>query len=101
MDQRFIYVGYVASAITSAQVVPQVWKTFKKKTVEGLSMIFIILLMLNSLSWIIYGIGFISIGENSYAFIMILPSIFSILCCLAEIIAFNLYGKKKTNLLLE
>ena len=29
MDQRFIYVGYVASAITSAQVVPQVWKTFK------------------------------------------------------------------------
>ena len=101
MDQSFIYVGYIASAVTASQILPQVWKTFRKKTVEGLSFLFILLLLINSLLWITYGVGFLLIDEKSNAFIVIVPSIITVLCSLAEILAFNIYNIKKTDLLLE
>ena len=101
MDQSFIYVGYIASAVTASQILPQVLETFRKKTVEGLSFLFILLLLVNSLLWITYGVGFLFIDEKSNAFIVIVPSIISVLCSLAEILAFKLYGKKKNDLLLE
>ncbi len=48
-------VGYMGTVTGTSFMVPQLYRTFKTKSVEDLSWAMICLLLVNSILWIIYG----------------------------------------------
>lgn len=48
-------IGYIAAIFLSVLFIPQVIKTYKSKDVKGLSLIFLILEVITSVLFIIYG----------------------------------------------
>ena len=51
-----ILIGYIGSGLITICLVPQVYTTYKTKTVEGLSISFLILQILSSICYVIYGL---------------------------------------------
>lgn len=51
-----IVIGFIASFTSTISLVPQIYKTYKTKSVEDLSLIMLINFFLCSISWVIYGI---------------------------------------------
>tara|TARA_Y100000590_G_C15707005_1_gene1009003 strand:- start:317 stop:673 length:357 start_codon:yes stop_codon:yes gene_type:complete len=49
-----VTIGYIGSILVTFCMLPQVYKTYKTKNVEGLSISFIILQILSSVCYIIY-----------------------------------------------
>lgn len=48
--------GFLAMVLSVGCLVPQIWKSYKDKSVEDLSLMMIILINLNTIIWVIYGI---------------------------------------------
>jgi len=49
-------VGFIAGTLTTAANVPQVWKTYKTRSGEGLSFRMLLSLALGLGMWVIYGV---------------------------------------------
>lgn len=49
-------IGLVAATLTTSAFVPQVYKTWKTKDVEGLSLVMYIVFFVGVVLWLIYGI---------------------------------------------
>lgn len=48
-------VGFLAGALTTAANLPQVWKTYREKSAEGLSFRMLLSLSVGLILWTIYG----------------------------------------------
>lgn len=55
LDQIEI-LGLIAAALTTSAFVPQVYKTWKTKSVEGLSLTMYLVFFVGIVLWLIYGI---------------------------------------------
>ena len=51
-----IFIWYIGAGLITVCLVPQVYTTYKTKTVEGLSLFFLILQILSSICYVIYGL---------------------------------------------
>jgi MtN3 and saliva related transmembrane protein len=51
-----IIIGFIASFTSTISLVPQIYKTYKTKSVKDLSLIMLINFFLCSISWVVYGI---------------------------------------------
>ena len=49
-------IGLTAAALTTAAFVPQVYKTWKSKSIEGLSLTMYLVFFTGIILWLIYGI---------------------------------------------
>jgi MtN3 and saliva related transmembrane protein len=49
------YVGFLAGLLTTAANVPQVWKTYRSRSAEGLSFRMLVILASGLALWITYG----------------------------------------------
>ena len=50
-------VGFLAGALTTGANIPQVWKTYKNRSAEGLSFRMLIALATGLLLWVVYGVA--------------------------------------------
>jgi MtN3 and saliva related transmembrane protein len=48
-------VGFLAGALTTAANLPQVWKTYRDKSAEGLSFRMLLILCMGLALWMVYG----------------------------------------------
>jgi MtN3 and saliva related transmembrane protein len=67
------YIGYLATFLTSVSYAPQVYKSWKSKSVGDLSIWTICILFSSTLAWLGYGIGVGSgpvIAANTIVFIL-------------------------------
>jgi MtN3 and saliva related transmembrane protein len=68
-------VGFIAGSMTTAANLPQVWKTYRNKSGEGLSFRMLLTLAIGLGLWIVYGIMSKSlpvIVTNAIVFLLIL-----------------------------
>jgi MtN3 and saliva related transmembrane protein len=68
-------VGFIAGSVTTAANLPQVWKTYRSKSGEGLSFRMLLALAIGLGLWIMYGIMIKSlplIATNAVVFLLIL-----------------------------
>ena len=56
MYERTTIVGFIAGLVTTAANLPQVWKTYRNKSGEGLSFRMLLVLAIGLGLWIVYGI---------------------------------------------
>jgi MtN3 and saliva related transmembrane protein len=56
MYERTTIVGFIAGFVTTATNLPQVWKTYRNKSGEGLSFRMLLTLAIGLGLWIVYGI---------------------------------------------
>ena len=56
MYERTTIVGFIAGLVTTAANLPQVWKTYRNKSGEGLSFRMLLTLAIGLALWIVYGI---------------------------------------------
>ena len=56
MYERTTIVGFMAGLVTTAANLPQVWKTYRNKSGEGLSFRMLLTLAIGLGLWIVYGI---------------------------------------------
>ena len=55
MDNLTMAIGFVAGILTATANVPQVWKTYKTKSGEGVSFRMLLILALGLALWVVYG----------------------------------------------
>lgn len=79
-------IGVIAAILTTSGFVPQVVKTFKSKSVEGISLSMFSVLFAGTIFWLVYGILIRS-------FSIILANIFSSIFILALIVMRIMYKK--------
>lgn len=82
MIPPYTYFGYIGSSILSVLLWPQVYTTFKTKNVEGLSGIFLILNIIATSFWILYGIGFIVADDVGNGIIIMVSNCSLLACCI-------------------
>jgi len=56
MIDKFEIIGFIAAILTTSAFVPQVYKTWKTKSVENLSLATYIVFFIGIVLWLIYGI---------------------------------------------
>ena len=56
MGELTTIVGFIAGLVTTAANLPQVWKTYRNKSGEGLSFRMLLMLALGLVLWIVYGL---------------------------------------------
>ncbi len=56
MEYQVEFIGLVAATLTTSAFLPQVYKTWKTKDVEGLSLVMYIVFLTGVLLWLYYGI---------------------------------------------
>ncbi len=56
MIDKYEIIGLIAAALTTSAFVPQVYKTWKTKSVENLSLATYIVFFIGIVLWLIYGI---------------------------------------------
>ena len=95
MNTLFQVSGYIGSGITVIMFVPQVNTTFTKKTTKGLSINFVLLNLLCSIFWCIYGIGFLIENDILNMSTILLPNIITGCCSLLLLSAFKLFPKEE------
>ena len=54
--EQLTLLGYAAGAITTGSFLPQVYKTYKTKSVEDLSYWMLLLMLTGLILWLLYGI---------------------------------------------
>lgn len=77
--QWFDYAGYLGSFLTSVTFVPQVYKAWKTKSVGGLSVWMMSIVVLSTIVWLVYAFAIGSgpvIVANSIVFILSLVLIY-------------------------
>ena len=62
MIDTFEIIGLTAAALTTSAFVPQVYKTYKTKSVDGLSLTMYIVFLTGIILWLIYGIDLKSLA---------------------------------------
>src|SRR5450631_3909400 len=75
MYERTTIVGFIAGLVTTAANIPQVWKTYRNKSGEGLSFRMLLTLAIGLGLWIVYGIMSKSlplIVTNAIVFLLLL-----------------------------
>ena len=75
MGELSTIVGFIAGLVTTAANLPQVWKTYRNKSGEGLSFRMLLALAIGLSLWITYGIMIKSlplIATNAVVFLLIL-----------------------------
>lgn len=78
MGELTTTIGFVAGLATTAANLPQVWKTYRSKSGEGLSFRMLLMLAIGITLWIIYGIMIKSlplIATNGVVLLLILSLI--------------------------
>lgn len=73
MIQWFDYVGYFGSFLTSITFIPQVYKAWKTKSVGDLSIWMMLIVVLSTMVWLVYGFAINSgpvIVANSIVFVL-------------------------------
>jgi MtN3 and saliva related transmembrane protein len=78
MGELSTIVGFIAGLVTTAANLPQVWKTYRNKSGEGLSFRMLLALAIGLSLWITYGIMIKSlplIATNVIVFLLILSLI--------------------------
>jgi len=88
MNFNIEFIGVIAAILTTSGFAPQVYKTLKTKSVEGVSLTMYLVLFIGMLFWFYYGILIDS-------FSIILANIVSGMLVLIQIIAKIIYGKRK------
>jgi len=71
--QWFDYVGYFGSFLTSITFIPQVYKAWKTKSVGDLSIWMMLIVVLSTMVWLVYGFAINSgpvIVANSIVFVL-------------------------------
>ncbi len=74
MDINVEIVGTIGAILTTASFVPQVYKTFKTKSIDGISLSMYTVFLLGVIFWLIYGIlihSFSIILANTLTIILI------------------------------
>ena len=61
MDNFYEILGLLAATLTTASFLPQVYKTWKTKSTEGLSLVMYSVFFVGIVLWLIYGIHLKSI----------------------------------------
>ena len=64
MESQFNYIdlfGFSAALLTTIAFIPQLYKTWKTKSAEDVSLIMLILFITGLICWVIYGLKFHSI----------------------------------------
>ena len=56
MIDQFEIIGLIAAVLTTSAFVPQVYKTWKSKSAEGLSLTMYLVLLIGVILWLVYGI---------------------------------------------
>ena len=56
IDPIYESVGFIAAILTTTGFVPQVYKIYKEKNAEGVSLTMYIILFIGVLLWLVYGI---------------------------------------------
>ncbi|MFA5296838.1 MAG: SemiSWEET transporter [Lutibacter sp.] len=56
MINQYEIIGLIAGALTTTAFVPQVYKTWKSKSAEGLSLTMFLVFFVGIILWLIYGI---------------------------------------------
>lgn len=56
MIDQFEIIGLIAAVLTTSAFVPQVYKTWKSKTAEGLSLTMYLVFLIGVILWLVYGI---------------------------------------------
>ena len=56
MDFNVEIIGLIGAVLTTSGFVPQVYKTLKTKTVEGVSLTMYLVLLLGMIFWLVYGL---------------------------------------------
>lgn len=56
MGELTTTIGFVAGLATTAANLPQVWKTYRSKSGEGLSFRMLLMLAIGIILWMIYGV---------------------------------------------
>lgn len=56
MIDQFEIIGLIAGVLTTAAFVPQVYKTWKSKSAEGLSLTMYLVFFIGIILWLVYGI---------------------------------------------
>jgi MtN3 and saliva related transmembrane protein len=54
------YIGYLASSLSSITFIPQVYKAWRTKSVKDLSIWMLLLIMMSTILWLLYGFGIYS-----------------------------------------
>ncbi len=81
--------GHVGSALSSLTFMPQVYQTWKTKSVKDLNIFMMLIVFVSTLIWIVYGIGR-----------GLLPVIIcnSIICVLSLVLIYFKFSYGKTNI---
>lgn len=56
MVENIEWIGFVAAILTTGAFIPQVFKTFKSRSIEGLSLTMYLSMFTGILLWLLYGI---------------------------------------------
>ena len=75
----FEIVGFIAAFLTTSSFVPQVYKTWKTREVEDLSLVMYLAMFLGVTLWLVYGIHIKSpsmIAANTVTLILVFMVIF-------------------------
>lgn len=56
MEMNAEWIGFAAAILTTGAFIPQVFKTFKTRSTEGLSLTMYLSMFLGILLWLLYGI---------------------------------------------
>lgn len=70
MEEWLKYLGYVAGALTTGSLIPQVIKTFRTKEADDVSFTMYIIYLSSTILWIVYGFlkeDWSIIGANAIA----------------------------------
>lgn len=62
MIDNFEIIGLIAGVLTTSAFVPQVYKTWKSKSAESLSLTMYLVFFIGIILWLIYGIHIKSLG---------------------------------------
>lgn len=95
MDLPFIIIGYCGSVFLSLSYVPQVIKAYRTDDIKSISLKFILLQLLTTLSFIVYSVGFFFINSNDGMPIFVANC--WVLLCLLALLFRKLFYKRKTN----
>ncbi len=82
------FIGHLGSALSSVTFMPQVYQTWKTKSVKDLNLAMMLIVFISTLIWIAYGVG------RGLLPVIICNSIISILSLVLIFFKFR-YGAKK------
>ena len=56
IDQFYDYIGIIAAILTTSAFIPQVYKIYKEKKAQGVSLTMYLIMFFGVLLWLVYGI---------------------------------------------